>query len=174
MLCKALKINTSISKLKLIGNNIGNEGAIELSKVFLRNSSLKHISLEGFTFKFKMLFINQNIQIENQISNQGLVALWGSISQNPTILTLNLKRNNEIDGNHLLTKIFLKKKENLLISEKSVTKKDILVDEEELIQNYSNVKSLSLLNCSLENNSISFNQFRNLVILNLSNNNFTE
>ena len=100
----ALRVNTSLTSLKLPGNSIGDEGAISLSKALRVNTSLNSLDLsmnsignEGANSLSEALRVNTSLTSLNlgwnSIGNEGVNSLSEALRVNISLTSLELPRN---------------------------------------------------------------------------------
>jgi len=106
---QSLMVNTSLTKLKLDRNSIGDEGAISLSSALLINTTLveldlrwAHIGVEGAKKLGEALVVNYSLTTLhldwNGIEDEGAKSISESLKRNTTLTLLNICGNNIKDA----------------------------------------------------------------------------
>ena len=105
LLCEVLKVNSTLTKLDLISNYIGPEGATNLAEGLKMNSTLTELYLsdndigdQGATSLAEALEMNSTLTVlhlcENGIGDQGATGLAKALRVNSTLTALDLRENN--------------------------------------------------------------------------------
>merc|ERR1712146_115779 len=87
LIAEAMCINSTITKLRIADNHVGDRGAFQFAKMIAENRALEHLDLQC-----------------TDISNDGARAIARALAENTTLLTLNLTANARIgvDGGEAL------------------------------------------------------------------------
>ena len=100
---KALKVNTSLTRVDLSGNNIGDPGAISLARTLQRNTTLHNVCLSRIQMKdagasalAKALTVNTSLTrldlSSNNIGDPGAISLARALQRNSTLESVNLSK----------------------------------------------------------------------------------